>query len=80
MSIYRVLVIAFYTFTLWYDINYIGMKYNQEAQRLNFFLEGRLYFLTGEIKFKQNSNSSKNNIIYFINFYCSLEHDHHHYL
>lgn len=50
--LYRVFLIVFYIFTLWYDVNFIGMRFNPEANEMNFFMEGRLYLLTGKLNFE----------------------------
>lgn len=67
----RIFVAAFYAFTIWYDVNYVGMKFDPSVEKMGIFMAGRLMYLTGLLS--RISRKCKDNLLIF--FYFSLEYD-----
>jgi hypothetical protein len=47
LAITRIFIVVFYVFTIFYDVNYVGLKFNPKLEKLGIFMAGRLMFITG---------------------------------
>lgn len=45
-TVVRILVVGFYVYAMWYDITFIGLKFDPKFSKENIFMAGRLVFLT----------------------------------